>query len=434
MKTYKTIRSEYALPRSPTSVSVNVVSLFITSITFILLRQNCGSLSSLHVAIICFLTLCVSIICLEFIFLKPHKYASTGLDFGLKQRLDINRVSIKLLGFYATLAVIALGYWLFEEYHGNFYNDFRAFLRIMLPPCLLAAIPYFALIDRFMIDPKDSYWNAGMFFLGRWSKIDCEKLKQHFLAWMVKAFFLPLMFTYFVREVKYFGNVDLLNVFSNFRGFYDFAYHIIFAIDLLFVSVGYSCTIRLFDSHIRSTEPTLLGWFVALECYEPFWSFFSGSYFKYNDNLYWNEWLSAYPITCVVCGCIILFLLSVYVYATLPFGIRFSNLTNRGILTNGPYRFCKHPAYVSKNFSWWFISMPFLSHAGLSEAIRLSLLLVCVNVIYLLRARTEERHLSKDPAYVKYALAMNECSIFAWVGKLFPVLQFKPYKMFNLTS
>ncbi len=47
--------------------------------------------------------------------------------------------------------------------------------------------------------------------------------------------------------------------------------------------------------------------------------------------------------------------------------------------------------------------MPFLSAAGPTEAVRLSFLLLCVNAIYLWRAKTEERHLAGDPVYVEFA-------------------------------
>lgn len=115
----------------------------------------------------------------------------------------------------------------------------------------------------------------------------------------------------------------------------------------------------------------------------------------------------------------------VYVWATLVFGLRFSNLTHRGILTNGPFRFAKHPAYVFKNLSWWLISMPFLAGDPL-DAIKFSLLLVLVNMIYNFRAKMEERHLSRDPAYVEYALAMNRRSIFRGLAKILPFLVYRP--------
>jgi hypothetical protein len=42
------------------------------------------------------------------------------------------------------------------------------------------------------------------------------------------------------------------------------------------------------------------------------------------------------------------------------------------------------------------------------DAVKWSLGLAGVSTVYFLRAKTEERHLSKDPAYVEYALWMKE--------------------------
>ncbi|MGH7434981.1 MAG: isoprenylcysteine carboxylmethyltransferase family protein, partial [Polyangiaceae bacterium] len=99
--------------------------------------------------------------------------------------------------------------------------------------------------------------------------------------------------------------------------------------------------------------------------------------------------------------------------------------THRGILTNGPYRFTKHPAYVSKNLSWWLASVPFLPHKGLIPAFQHCVLLGCVNAVYFGRARTEERHLSRDPVYVEYALWMNDHSYLRWLCRFFPWLKYK---------
>jgi protein-S-isoprenylcysteine O-methyltransferase Ste14 len=196
----------------------------------------------------------------------------------------------------------------------------------------------------------------------------------------------------------------------------------------VFVSVGYLMTMKIFDSHIRTTEPTILGWLVAPQCYQPFWGFSSGNYLQYDDDFYWGNLFAYNESLYTIWGVIILILLFIYMWASIPFGIRFSNLTNRGILTNGPYRFCMHPAYVSKNLSWWLISIPFLSQAGPWEAIRQSILLLFLNIIYFLRAITEERHLSQDPNYVKYGLAMNKLSVFRGLFGIFPFLKYNPQK------
>ena len=177
----------------------------------------------------------------------------------------------------------------------------------------------------------------------------------------------------------------------------------------------------------------LPGWIAALFCYQPHWSHFEANYLNYGSGgTTWGFWFSGNPVLYTTWGCAILFLTFVYVWATTPFGIRFSNFTHRGVLTNGPYRFTKHPAYVSKNLSWWLITMPFLSNKGWTEAVRCSILLLLLNFVYFLRARTEEKHLSRDPEYVAYATAMEQKGLFRWVGKLLPMLKFKQGQLFNL--
>jgi protein-S-isoprenylcysteine O-methyltransferase Ste14 len=140
----------------------------------------------------------------------------------------------------------------------------------------------------------------------------------------------------------------------------------------------------------------------------PFWGkLFSPLYLHY-DGPGFESWLSGVPTARWVCAAVILALEIIYLLATFAFGVRFSNLTNRGILTNGPYRFTKHPAYIAKNMSWWMITLPFIPTHGWVEAVKWSCGLAGVSTIYFLRAKTEERHLSKDPAYVEYALWMRE--------------------------
>lgn len=106
-------------------------------------------------------------------------------------------------------------------------------------------------------------------------------------------------------------------------------------------------------------------------------------------------------------------LVAIYAWSTAAFGLRFSNLTHRGIISDGPYRWSKHPAYICKNLSWWMISVPFIGGAGWEQALQSCLLLGGVNLIYFLRARTEERHLSRDPVYREYAAFIAEQGLLA---------------------
>lgn len=80
------------------------------------------------------------------------------------------------------------------------------------------------------------------------------------------------------------------------------------------------------------------------------------------------------------------------------------------MLTNGPYAFTRHPAYLSKNLFWWCSTLPFLVTTGsLLEAVRNTVFLGCVSGIYYWRARTEEAHLlAEDAKYRAYHAWMSE--------------------------
>jgi isoprenylcysteine carboxyl methyltransferase (ICMT) family protein YpbQ len=276
-----------------------------------------------------------------------------------------------------------------------------------------------------MKNPQDGYWMLGNLVLGQWKWINSIVLAEHFRGWIIKAFFLPLMFTYLMGNIAFLSNYNLTNIGNSFKTFYDFSYSFIFTIDVALAAVGYVMTMRILDSHIRSAEPTFVGWFVALMCYSPFWHLvFSTMYINYENTQYWGDMTAQHPILYTIWGSTILILILIYSLATVSFGYRFSNLTYRGLITNGPYRWSKHPAYIFKNISWWFISVPFFSAGDATEALRLSLLLLLLNFVYYLRARTEENHLSNYPEYVEYANWIEKHGLLRWVGKLIPYLRY----------
>ena len=419
------------LPQAPTRIWINLIALGISLGAVWWLREYGQHLAvRTQALVIVSLALALPIILLEWWFLKPYRNASAGLDFRRRNH-SLRRTGVKLLGFYLAVGSVAFVYWLFPEYHGSFYNNYFAVVKAVLPWWLLLAIPYFYLLDGAMQSPKDAYWQLGSLLLGNRKGVSGRSIGQLYLGWLVKLFFLPLMFVYMGNNLNTLLHFDLARLMGSFKAVFDFTFNFLFYIDLLFVTVGYVCTLRLFDSHIRTAEPSFLGWGVALISYQPFWSMFSGNYLKYDEGPAWGYWFWNTPVMYGVWGSIILLLIGIYVWASIPFGIRFSNLTHRGILTNGPYRYTKHPAYVSKNLSWWMISMPFMVSATVPEALRHSLLLLLVNFVYFMRARTEERHLSWDPDYVAYANYIGERGIFAFVGRWFPVLQFCPGRLFN---
>jgi len=312
------------------------------------------------------------------------------------RKLKLSRILIKILGWIITIFVVSSAYWIFPEYLGNFYFSYYQ--------ALAATWPYLAAFFLFCIvweDPRsdkeyDEYYFLAYAFLNfDFSHLKKINLKQHFLAWMVKLYFLPLMFTYLVG----YGNYHFDN--SNVMTIYDSIYNGIYFIDVAFVCVGYIFANSLSNTQIRSTEPTVLGWVCTLICYQPFWSLIGTNYISYGNS--WGYWLGNYPQFQAIWAFLIILSLSLYVWATISFGSRLSNLTHRGILICGPYKYLRHPAYVGKLISYFLIYVPFIGN-DLITVIRHCILWALLAGIYYLRAKTEEAHLrSIGPEYDIYS-------------------------------
>lgn len=273
-----------------------------------------------------------------------------------------------------------------------------------------------------------------------------RRIKNMILATVVKAFFSPLMLGFVAGHITSFTNhwaqkkgvppvplfngdsfsslvaytktlgphlaklipsgADFAGIFSgasytlpNIRWGFDMAYDAIFIVDCGFAIVGYLSESRWLGNKTRSVEPTGLGWACAIFCYPPFNNIL-GTYVPFGNG---KQWLTPDAVffgvrgeiwLLVVRGLIIAFF-TVYAAATVAFGAKFSNLTNRGIVARGPYRFIRHPAYTCKCIAWWLEQLHVMNP-------QTALALVGLCGVYALRAWTEERHLSQDPEYVAY--------------------------------
>ncbi|MDD2868917.1 isoprenylcysteine carboxylmethyltransferase family protein [Neomegalonema sp.] len=368
--------------------------------------------------------------------MRPHRSPSAGLDWDSPPRpANWGRIAVKLFGFWATLAIIALLYRLFPQYAAGMYKPFFAAVSALILP-LAAVSPFYVwMLDGRMRQPEDGTWAFGALLLGR-PGVDPEKIRQYALGWLVKGFFLPLMFSGLhdnlvgLRGRPPIENLDLL-------GLHFLIYDYLLLIDVGCIVVGYALTLRLIDSHIRSAEPTAQGWFWTLVCYPPFWNAVGPEYLAYRTESDWRLLFAGHPVLLGICSALILGLMGIYAWASVSFGLRFSNLTHRGIVTNGPYRYSRHPAYVSKNLSWWVETLPFLTPFLMGArygvwrgywlpAAARCLRLLGVNLIYAIRAWSEERHLSRDPVYVRYALWVERHGALSWLTRLFPILRYRP--------
>lgn len=340
-----------------------------------------------------------------------HRRPSTGINWerpakSIGETLDISLT--KLAGLWCTWGLIAICYACGRWYWTGSYTFAMAVLTYSTPVLVLVSIPYVLWLDRRLMEPRDGSYAFGAWLLGL-GAVNREALADHARQWVVKGFFITFMLSILPGNYAQVVDWDIAAALADPVSLTRWLIAVMFLIDVVMASVGYLLTIRPLDAHIRSANPYAAGWTAALICYPPFILMGQGGPLYYQSGTRdWSYWLAGHPWLLTMTGAILVVLTAVYAWATVAFGPRFSNLTNRGILTHGPYRMTRHPAYLSKNMFWWLSTLPFLVTTGLVDMVRNTAMLAAVSSVYYWRARTEERHLGMDPAYRAYS---------EWIGR-----------------
>lgn len=357
---------------------------------------------------------------------KVHRRDSTGIDWSRKappgERTEISVT--KLAGLWATWAIIGFLYCVARWYWDGQYLFAMEVIGIAAVPMFLLSVPYVVWLDRYLVEPHDGAWHFGAMLIGR-EAYDLERVKGHFRSWAVKGFFTAFMISILPGGFAYIVNLDLAELSGQPVLISLALIELLFVVDVQLAMVGYLLTVRPLDSHIRSANPYMAGWVAALICYPPFILMGQNGPLNYhNATADWSFWMAEYPMVLVIWGAWLVFLTAIYAWATVIFGLRFSNLTYRGVITNGPYRFTRHPAYISKNLFWWSSTMPFLVTSGNPvDMVRNTVVLAMVSGVYYWRARTEEMHLlAEDPKYRDYYEWMGRNALvtrgLSWIGGL----------------
>jgi protein-S-isoprenylcysteine O-methyltransferase Ste14 len=337
---------------------------------------------------------------------KVHRRASTGLDWSRTAENDppLRISATKLLGLWATWAVIGAFYCIARWYWDGRYLFAMEVIGLAAIPMVLFSVPYVLWLDRHLVNPRDGAWHFGAMLTGR-EAYDPEEVKSHFRSWAVKGFFCAFMISILPGGFAYVVTLDLNAIAADPVRLAGGMIELLFLIDVHIAMVGYLMTFRPLDAHIRSANPYVAGWVAALICYPPFILMGDGGVLAYQYNTAeWSFWLRDYPALLWIWGGWLVFLTAIYAWATVIFGLRFSNLTYRGVITNGPYRFTRHPAYLAKNLFWWSSTLPFfVTNDSFVDMVRNTTILALVSAVYFWRARTEEKHLlGADAKYREY--------------------------------
>jgi protein-S-isoprenylcysteine O-methyltransferase Ste14 len=339
---------------------------------------------------------------------KVHRNPSTGIDWSrprpLRAVIDVSVT--KFVGLWITWLAIAGVYCLGRWYWDGQYLFAMRVLAIAAAPMVVLSVPYVLWLDRYLVEPRDHAWHFGAMLIGR-EPWDPGEVKRHWRAWIIKGFFSAFMISILPPGFAAVVEADLSAIAADPVRLGTVLFELLFVVDVQIGTVGYLLTLRPLDAHIRSGNPFLAGWIAALLCYPPFVYGFMGQggiiQYEY-QTANWGYWFAGHDALLWAWATWLVFLTAIYAWATVAFGVRFSNLTYRGVLTNGPYRYTRHPAYLSKNLFWWSSAMPFLVTTGsLLEGVRNAVFLGLIGAIYFWRAKTEEAHLlAEDPKYREY--------------------------------
>lgn len=311
--------------------------------------------------------------------------------------------------------------WLLVQNHyyftqNNFFKPTRIFFDYLLYIFLLAGIPYIFITRKYLHHTRYEFNDYGIISMIAVRALFTKLVKKEDTAlyknrrvqkvlrlYLVNFFFLTLMARFFVSEFQGFNQAyhtisgngfGALSWYMQYKTFFLLFFHLLFIIDVGIATIGYSFASRWVDNRTRSVDWTWSGWIVALLCYPPLNTAFTSQFISYQGlpthQLITNE----YALAVVLATVLLLYVL--YVWATVALGFKFSNLTHRGIVANGPYRFVRHPAYAAKNMAWWVDNTFVLTNIWATVG------MILWNVIYILRALTEERHLSHFEDYRSY--------------------------------
>lgn len=328
-----------------------------------------------------------------------------------------------LKNYFSTLSFIFIIYIFYKinpYFSGQFIRNFT-FLDFTLNSLdifhILILLYIILLIPFYLIEKEKS--KARIIYNFLWKKFKDKNYKindtekNSILAWIVKMFFAPLMVysffnmsfnlidkLYYWYKDFYIFNDNFLLYFNAYI-FFSFFYLWMF-IDLVFFTSWYLLEASFLKNKIKSVEPTVFWWIIALICYPPFNNSTTSIINSYSETLanFWNIYIH------ITLNTLILILFMIYAWSSFSLWLKASNLTNRWIVKKWPYKYVRHPAYITKNLARFIWALPAIIISINDLDLKTFILIIFSTIswmtIYYLRAITEEKHLEKDIDYIKY--------------------------------
>ncbi|MGD9699917.1 methyltransferase family protein [Acinetobacter sp.] len=337
-------------------------------------------------------------------------------NFFKKRKENLIRVKIKFYTFLSIWLIsiffsVFMSCYLNQNLYYYYYYD-----SLIFSPFILFIFYFWVFyMDSRQEDPDDEYAN---FFLDiKKKRFSWDSYRLFLLNTAVKVFYIPFMYGaafLAVSQVLTYGDI-----FFNILKFINFLFLIGVCFDVCIGLGGYIFSSKFFATETISVDGSWQGWLVCLICYPPL-VILSKIFLVQTDSYIWSHWLKPDETLYWIWATLICLTWTCYWLATVSFGFKFSNLSWRGLVDTGLYRYVKHPAYLSKNIYWWLHTIPLFGVVGI-DMLRNVLALSIISLIYYLRAKTEEKHLMQFDEYIQYCRWIDQNGFYAKIKKIFKI-------------
>ncbi len=341
------------------------------------------------------------------------------------------RTFVSWLGTLGGFGLVLIGWSTLTEYRRTNYLPLFHVLPLFLLLTPVVSLVCIIAADRIFGSSLRGGYQLGLVMIGRIREVDWYALRDYLLMWFIRGFFLATNFCTLVWTIGSFRGQELSVLGGSWIESEYYLLIMLYAVIIAAVIPGYLFGSRLIGTETKAVSHSGFGWMATLACYSPFFVAFGTRWFNFDpitpDPVWAQPWVLhslGSPLLAASIGAFIFLFGFIHFWGEAQFGLRSSILSNRGIITTGPYRFTKHPVYAAKCMAWLLIWMPFLSGIDMLDGIRLTLLWVGVCSLFFVRALTEEQLLSADPVYVAYALWIDEHGIFKELGRRIPPMSF----------
>lgn len=309
-------------------------------------------------------------------------------------------------------------YQLHPFYSSNKFQTNLVFFEKLLNIYLIAGLPYFFVTLIFKSSRIEDYYDPAVriihivkqISIRAWRRQNLSRVfsvmhkkynRKVLLVFLMRGYFIPIMI------VQVYGNLfNAINLTQNnlhnhnLLSFLFFAAAILWLTDTINASLSYAIESRWIENRSRSIDLTIGGWLVCLACYEPL-NMVTGTLFPWapsvassnpNDLVYANlSFLYVIKIIEII-------VLAAHIYTDVSLGPSVANITLKKLQTRGFYGIVRHPATTLK-LMFFLIQSIFYKRF---YQLRFIYGYLMWGMLYIMRAFTEERHLSHFEEYREY--------------------------------